>query len=145
MLDELGPPQAIADEAYAGRPTPVASRTTPARWQAVTACGLNALGLLLLGFTGFYAMGPVNVVEAGFLFALPWCATFVLSLLAQNWTPRQRLTSALFYPAVLCAMGALIALMLALVGPAYFNLIPALAVFALAVVVLVRLLKAALR
>lgn len=145
VLDELGPPQAIADEAYAGRPAPVATHGTPSRWQAVTASGLNALGLLLVAFTTFYALGPSSVVESGLLFALPWCAIFVLSLLAQTWTRRQRLTSALLYPATLCGMGAVVALMLALVGPASFNLIPTAAVLVVAAVVLVRLLKAALR
>ena len=29
VLDELGPPQAIADEAYAGHPAPAATRGTP--------------------------------------------------------------------------------------------------------------------
>ena len=145
VLAELGPPQAIADEAYAGRPPAAAARNTPSRWQPVTACGLNALGLLLLTFTTYYAMGPSTVVESGLLFALPWCATFVLSLLAQTWTIRQRLASAFLYPAMLGVMGGLIALMLALVGPALVNLVPTVAALALAVVVLVRLTRAALR
>ena len=144
-LAELGPPQAIADEAYAGRPGLVPTRTTRSQWQAVTACAINALGLLLIAFSTVWAMGPSMVVESGLLLGLPWCAAFVLSMLAQTWTPRQRLASALLYPATLLGMGALIALLLALVGPAFFNTIPALALFALAGVVLVRLTKAALR
>jgi uncharacterized membrane protein len=144
VLAELGPPQAIADEAYAGRPGPP-SHTTPAQWQAVTACAINALGLVLIVFSTWWAMGPSTVIESGMLFAVPWCATFVLSMLAQTWTSRQRLASALLFPATLLGAGALIALMLALVGPAFFNLIPVVALLAVAAVVLVRLTKAALR
>ena len=106
---------------------------------------INALGLLLVAFSTMWAMGPSTVIESGLLFALPWCAAFALSLLAQPWTPRQRIISALLYPTTLLGMGALIALMLALVGPAFFNLIPTAALLALAGVVLVRLTKAALR
>jgi uncharacterized membrane protein len=144
-LAELGPPQAIADEAYAGRPGLVPTRTTRSQWQAVTACAINALGLLLIAFSTVWAMGPSMVVESGLLFGLPWCAALALSMLAQTWTPRQRLASALLYPATLLGMGALMALMLALVGPAFFNLIPTVALLAVALVVLVRLTKAALR
>jgi uncharacterized membrane protein len=74
VLAELGPPQAIADEAYAGRPAPAAMRTNPSQWQAVTACGLNALGLLLTAFSTLWAMGPSIVIESAMVFALPWCA-----------------------------------------------------------------------
>ncbi|TPG19086.1 DUF1700 domain-containing protein [Pedococcus bigeumensis] len=145
VLAELGPPQAIADEAYAGRPAPSPTHDTPSRWQPVTACAINALGLLLVAFSTVWAMGPWEVIASGLLFALPWCAAFALSMLARTWTPRQRLASALLYPATLLGMGALMAVMLALVGPAFFNLIPTVALFVLAAVVLVRLTKAALR
>ncbi len=79
VLTELGPPQAIADEAYAGRPAQVPTRAAPSRWQPVTACAINALGLLLVAFSTMWAMGPSTVIESGLLFALPWCAAFALS------------------------------------------------------------------
>ena len=145
VLAELGPPQAIADEAYAGRPGLAPAPATQSQWQGVTASAINALGLLLIVFSTWWAMGPSTVIESGMLFAVPWCATFVLSMLAQTWTSRQRLASALLFPATLLGAGALIALMLALVGPAFFNLIPIVALLAVAAVVLVRLTKAALR
>lgn len=145
VLDELGPPQAIADEAYAGRPAPVAARTNPSQWQAITACGLNALGLLLIVFFTLWAMGPSVVIESGMVFALPWCAIFVLSMLANTWTTRQRLVSAALFPATLIGMGLVIAVMLALIGPAAVNVIPAALLLIGSLVVLVRLTKAALR
>jgi uncharacterized membrane protein len=144
-LGELGPPQAIADEAYAGRSGLVPARTTRPQWQAVTACAINTLGLVLIGFATWWAMGPSTVVESGMLFAVPWCATFVLSLLAQTWTLRQRLASALLFPATLVGLGVVVGISYSLVGPSLVDTVPAVAVLGAAVWVLVRLTKAALR
>lgn len=148
-LAELGPPQAIADEAYGARTAaPVLpARRPPSPWQAVVACSLNALGLALVALLLLTGLaGAMELLYSGLtVFALPWSGVFALSLLAPVWTRRQRMASALFFPAVIVAFTAVVGIMSAVLGPSVFNLIPAVALFAVAVWVLVRLLKAALR
>ncbi len=115
-LAELGSPQSVADEAYAGRPAhaPVApSRAQASPWTAQVACFLNAAGLALLAVLtlltglGSTSMAP-HLSELAFLataFALPWLLVVALTSMSEVWGSADKLRSILIYPVTLVALG----------------------------------------
>lgn len=145
-LAELGPPQDIADEAYAGRSAaaPTAPRPVP-RWQALTACALNVVGIALAAFSLLVASGPGGILLRGTAWALPWCATVALSFMAPAWDRRDQWWSALIYPAWVATSAGLVALLTVTIGPSVFSLIPMAALLGFFVWRLVKLARAAAR
>ena len=118
-LDELGPPQAVADEAYAGRPQLVAPRSVPATsrvWLPVVVTATAALTqmvlLAVMGTTSGVSSststtstsagqstsvtvtdfdGTIGAGLASFVAALPfWLVLLVLVALTSLWTPREK-------------------------------------------------------
>ncbi len=148
-LSELGPPQAIADEAYAGRPTPPPSspqpRGTPARWQAVVATAINALGLVFAALLMTLSIHPAELLVFGWFYALPWLAGFILAVRSPTWSAREKAASALLFPATLVGLGATVGIIYSWAWPSLVNLVPAVAILGAAFWVLVRLLRSALR
>ncbi|SDP32550.1 hypothetical protein SAMN04489867_2079 [Pedococcus dokdonensis] len=136
-LDELGSPQAIADEAYAGRPaTPPASPPRPGAmsraWVPVTVGVLLGLALLVtvlvIGSLGSYATSDglssdgTTVVDPEVQFTSPgpggvvigllaswffWVPATILTLASPLWTNRQKVTLCLLTPLALVALVAL--------------------------------------
>lgn len=146
-LTGLGPPQAIADEAYAGRPmapAPPASAATPT-WQAVTATAVNALGLALLAVLTLGTAHPSELFFVGWLLALPWLLVVVMSILSPVWDRREKLVSIALIPVVLTCLAAFLLVLVVTVGPNPVNLVVPLVVLGLAVWAVVRLLAKALR
>jgi uncharacterized membrane protein len=145
-LSELGSPQSIADEAYAGQraAVPVVA-PAPSRWQAVVACALNGAGLaylLLLSWAGVSGIDFLGVVP---LFLLPWVGVVALTTVSRVWSPRQKATSIVFGPALLLCLALLGAALLATIGPSPVNAIPILAIFGSSAWILVLLVRQALR
>ncbi len=126
VLDELGPPEAVADEAYQGL-QPVAG--SPARhWMPIVACVLLVLALLLillvLGLSPGSSSSSVTTVDAGGtetqvttneLVAAPgafvlgagfvmlpfWLAATVLAALAPTWSQREKTSVIITAPGLL--------------------------------------------
>jgi uncharacterized membrane protein len=143
-LAELGPPQAIADEAYAGRTAVglTAPRPVP-RWQALTSCALNVVGFALGAFSILVASGPAGILLRGTAWALPWCATVALSFMAPAWDRRDQWLSALIYPAWVATSAGLVALLTVTIDPSVFSVIPIVALWGFFVWRLVKLARAA--
>lgn len=139
VLADLGSPQSVADEAYAGRATPAPG---PKGWLGTTACVINALGIALVTVLSWSVPGPLEIVAVGMLFVLPWCFALVLSMLTPAWTTRQRVTSALLYPATTLAYAAVGEVMVRVFGPRLTNINPMVVLLGVAIWVLVRLVKA---
>lgn len=144
VLAELGPPQAVADEAYAGRPAHAANAPAPVGrlsrpWVPVVVAVLVAVGLLLvLLVTG--SMGGVTtstsvdsagaVVEtselsgsplwmsfAAITFTLPvWVAIALLVGSSPLWVGREKLAVALLVPSAALLSGLLPLLGWGLIG-----------------------------
>ena len=137
VLAELGPPQAIADEAYAGRPAP-SPRRTPAlsrAWVPISVGVLLALALLttitVIGAFSTYAtsesgtydaagraittqhdvdftgVGPSGILMALLASWLFWVPATVLSLASPLWSPRQKVALCLLTPAAVVVMALL--------------------------------------
>lgn len=134
-LAELGPPQAVADEAYAGRPAhaPTSPRRVAAMsrpWVPVVVALLTAVGLLVVLLVAGAASGVVSstsvdssgvVVEtaelsgsplwlsfAALLLALPlWATVALLVGLSPLWVGREKLVVALMVPAAALVAGLL--------------------------------------
>jgi uncharacterized membrane protein len=144
-LAELGPPQAVADEAYAGRPAYVPTSTPRVGamsrpWVPVTVAILTALGLLLVVLVAGTAAGVSSststdstgrVVEtaaelsgspllgsfAAIVAALPlWAGIALLVGLSPLWVGREKVVVALLVPAAALLMGILPLLGWSLVG-----------------------------
>ena len=149
VLAELGPPQAIADEAYAGRPGPLPAAPQPpgppARWQAVVATAINALGLVFTALLMTLSIHPAELLVVGWFYALPWLAGLILAVLSPLWSAREKATSALLFPTTLLGLVVAVGVLYAWAGPSLVNLAPAVAILGAAVWVLVRLLRSALR
>ncbi len=118
-LEELGPPQAVADEAYAGRPQLVAPRSVPATsrvWLPIVVTATAALTqmvlLAVMGTTSGVSTststtststgqstsvtvtdfdGTIGAGLASFFAALPfWLVLLVLVALTSLWTTREK-------------------------------------------------------
>ena len=149
-LAELGSPQSVADEAYAGRspqPTPAPTRPLPSAWPALAATVINAAGmgltLLLSIFGGAMGPHPAEILFGFGLLFLPWVAVCVLSAASQTWSSRDKATSILLLPAFQIALAAVVGIMMWLVGPSFLHLFPTLVLGSGAVWSLVRLARAA--
>lgn len=117
VLAELGPPQAIADEAYAGRPAPSPPRATRSQWQAVTATILNAVGLLLAGLLALAGPHPSEVAFVGLIFTVPWLIGVTLAAMSPVWQTRDKVASSLFFPGLLGALAVVTAIVRPAMGP----------------------------
>ena len=135
-LDELGPPQAIADEAYAGRPASAVAAPRPGplsrTWVPVTVGVLLGLALLVtilvIGSIGGYATsdglssdgstvtdpevqfttpGPGGVLVGLLASWVFWIPATILTLASPLWTNRQKVALCLLTPAALVVMIAL--------------------------------------
>lgn len=114
-LDELGPPQAVADEAYADRPQVMAPRSVPATsriWLPIVVTATAALAQMVLvavmgtmsgvststSSTGRSTSvtvtdfdGTIGAGLASFFAALPfWLVLLVLVALTSLWTTREK-------------------------------------------------------
>ncbi|GAA4110929.1 hypothetical protein GCM10022415_04900 [Knoellia locipacati] len=149
VLTELGSPQSVADEAYAGRPATVvvpSPRRPASPWTAVLATAGNAFALLLLlPLVTFGISAASSLLFAFPVFVLPWLVVCVLTAMSARWNPREKAISALVIPTTVVAVTLVIGIMMALIGPHPVNLVPTLAVLGAALCVLVRLGRSALR
>jgi hypothetical protein len=151
-LAELGSPQSVADETYAGRPAPAPlapPRLRPSPWLAHVACFINGAGLVfltLLTTLGVFASGalkphPSEWIFMAMAFAIPWFSLEVLTSMAEVWGSPDKFRSILLYPVTLVALAVLTGLAelvhVSLLGPA-----AAILVLVAAVRVLVRLVRA---
>lgn len=144
VLAELGPPQAVADEAYAGRPA--YALTSPARagamsrpWVPVVVAILTALGLfvVILVAGGISSVSTSTSVDSGglvvetaelsgsplvgsfasILMTLPlWVPAAVLLGLSPLWVGREKLFVAILVPVAALLMGLLPTLGWGLIG-----------------------------
>lgn len=136
-LDELGPPQAIADEAYAGRPAPSPRRpgALSRGWVPVTVGVLLGLALLatimVVGTFSSYAtsdsgtfdatgkaissehkvdftgVGPSAILAALLLSWIFWVPATILALASPLWSRRQKVALCLLTPAAIAVMAVL--------------------------------------
>lgn len=105
VLAELGPPQAVADEAYAGRPPMAPQRLVrPSPWPACSACLMNTLMLVVLTAFAFVGVNSIEWLFIGTLFAIPWIFLIVLTSMAEAWTPSEKVTSIGVVPGTLVAL-----------------------------------------
>lgn len=144
VLTDLGSPQAVADEAYAECRTS-SDAPEPRRWLGVTACAINALGIAFLTFISWNVMGILEIALLGVVFVLPWCLTVVLSMLTPGWTSRERVTSALLYPATIICYSLGAGLMVAVFGRRLVNVVPIVLLATVAAWMIVRLMRSTLR
>lgn len=146
-LAELGSPQSVADEAYAGRPPlPMPSLRRASPWTGMLAVGINAACIAFLVLIVSSSAAHASEVAFGaVVFLLPWVAVCVLSSMSNTWDGRQKLTSSLLFPMTAIVLTVVIWVMLALVGPHIVNLVPVLVIVAVAAWLLVRLGRSALR
>lgn len=105
VLAELGPPQAVADEAYAGRPPMAPQRLVrPSPWPAYCACLMNTLMLVVLTALALKGVNSIEWLLIGTLFAIPWIFLIVLTSMAEAWTPSEKFTSIGVVPGTLVAL-----------------------------------------
>ena len=161
VLAELGSPQSVADEAYAGRsshahahapaPAPAAaSRPRPSPWTAHVACFLNGAGLALLAFltllslvtSGVMAPHASELVFMAAAFVIPWFFLTVLTSMSDVWGSADKFRSILLYPATLAALGVTTWLV-GLAGIGVVTLLAAMLVLAAAAWALSRLIRSA--
>ncbi|EAP97355.1 hypothetical protein JNB_17833 [Janibacter sp. HTCC2649] len=151
-LAELGSPQSVADEAYAGRPAapPVSpTRVRPSPWTAHAACFLNGAGLAFLAFltlvsvlsSGFMAPHPAELAFLAFGFVIPWFFLMVLTSMSEVWGSPDKFRSILLYPATVVAL-AVMALLVGVTGVGALEPVLAVLIIAAAAWVLVRLVRA---
>ena len=147
VLADLGSPESVADEAYAGRPPlPPAQAPRPSTWPAALAVAINALCLaLLLVPVAFGALHAAEVLMALPIVALPWFVVCLLTSTSTRWTSREKAASMGLLPATVLALSLVVWLMMSLIGPHLVNLVPTLAVLGTASWVLVRLGRSAAR
>lgn len=132
VLAELGPPQAVADEAYAGRGTGAApTGTRPSvmtrSWVPVVVAVAQLIGLLMACLTvgGSSAMVSTNIVDgvevsseltgsplwlipAVFVLTLPlWATVAVLVSVSPLWVGREKAAAMLLIPAAAVLLGVL--------------------------------------
>ena len=148
-LAELGSPQSVADEAYAGRPAsasaPVASREASS-WTAIVATSLNAgcvLFMVLLIATS--TAHPAELAFSFVVFFLPWMVICVLTGLSGTWSHREKIRSILLLPATLVVLTLAIWIALTMLGPHVINLVIALTVVGVAGWQLVKLARSTTR
>ncbi|WP_404384512.1 hypothetical protein LL946_02655 [Knoellia locipacati] len=152
-LAELGSPQSVADEAYAGRPPHVLTQAShPSAWPAVVASVINGAGLAVAGaitllgaaMTGSLAPHPSEVLALVSFFAIPWLVGLILTSMAQVWGTADKVRSSLLYPGTLLALGASTWL-IGLAGAVPLTVLTTVVVLAVAVRTLARLVRSALR
>lgn len=137
VLEQLGPPRAVADEAYASFRPLDAQRTevpNPRHWMPILACVLMILALLVLlvifagtpgstetSTTSSDASGHVTTTHVDHLDPQPgllllvgavatgpfWLAATVLALLAPTWRSRERTLVIALVPAIILATSLL--------------------------------------
>lgn len=149
-LAELGSPQSVADEAYAGRPAPAAPspavpiRRRPSPWLAHVACLVNALMLAVVAMFGLVQPHVMEWFSLLFLFPIPWISLVVLTSMAEVWSSSEKFRSILLIPATIITLGLTTSLITALVGWHDVPLrLTSLAVLAAAVWALVGLVRSA--
>lgn len=147
VLADLGSPESVADEAYAGRPPGGPAQVArPSAWPAALAIAVNALCLvLLLVPVAFGALHAAEVLMALPIVALPWFIVCLLTSTSTRWTSREKAASMGLLPATILALSLVVWLMMSLVGPHLINLVPTLAILGTASWVLVRLGRSASR
>lgn len=147
-LAELGSPQSVADEAYAGRPAlafAAPPRGRPSPWLAHVACFLNGVGLALLALVhalsvlrpGPMTPHPSEWVFLGTVFMIPWFCLIVLTSMTEVWGSTDKFRSILLYPVALLALAVAAMVNLPVVSPVAGVLVVAAATWAL-----VRLIRA---
>ena len=147
-LAELGSPQSIADEAYAGRVTsPLLSprRAAPSLWQAYGACLLNGLMLTALGLLVVLQPHPSEILVLAIMCAIPWAFVIVLTAVTHAWATKEKCVSIGLAPGTV--VGIAVALWFAtsvLYGPTTYAVTMSVIGVA-AVAALVRLVRSAIR
>jgi len=141
VLAELGSPQSVADEAYAGRPG-LARRPRP-RWLATVAVVLNALGLALLVLISVVGPHPLEFLVVGWFYLLPWLAVCVLTALSTVWASRDKALSIALFPATVGVLSILGTFGDRLLAPTMAMLVPFVAFVLAAGGVLLRLHRSA--
>ncbi len=112
-LAELGSPQSIADEAYAGHPasrptdplagTPVAHPSSP--WPPLVACVLNTLMLVPILFLGWLGGHPSEWLFLGPTFTIPWFILLIMTAKSDAWTSTEKSLSILLIPSIVIGLG----------------------------------------
>ncbi|MFC7486499.1 HAAS signaling domain-containing protein [Knoellia sp. CPCC 206453] len=151
-LAELGSPQSVADEAYAGRPAPASAaplRPAPNPWPAHVANVINGLSLALLALltllrvmgSGATAPYPIEWLFLGATFAIPWLLLVVLTSFTNAWGSGDKFRSILLYPMTLVTL-AVATWLVGLAQLDVLELLAALLVLGGAVWTLIRLIRA---
>lgn len=141
VLADLGSPQSVADEAYAGRATSRLGASLSSTGLGVAASCINAVGIALVTLLSWSVAAPLEIVAVGALFVVPWIINVVLSSLTSGWTTKQRVASALLFPATTVAYAAVGEVMVRVFGPSLVNVIPMVLLLGGASWVLLRLVK----
>ncbi|KGN42429.1 HAAS signaling domain-containing protein [Knoellia aerolata] len=122
-LTELGSPQSVADEAYAGRPAPAPPaapaapvRPRPSPWLAQVACVLNGVMLALVLLLGWLVPHGMEWIGLAAFFTVPWLAVAVLTSMTEVWSSGERTRSILLIPATLLGLALLTWVLTALIG-----------------------------
>lgn len=116
-LAELGSPQAVADEAYAGRPAPAAPvRRRPSPWLAQVACVLNGVMLVLVLALGWMQPHALEWIGLAAFFTIPWIALAVLTSMTEVWSSSERFRSILLIPSTVVALALITSILTALIG-----------------------------
>ncbi|GGB83413.1 hypothetical protein N798_05210 [Knoellia flava TL1] len=147
VLADLGSPESVADEAYAGRPPLAVTPSHPGSpLPAMVAVAVNALCIVLLLLPVLFgALHAAEILMALPIVALPWVVVSVLTATSTRWTSREKAAAIGLLPATILALSLVVWLMMALIGPHIVNLVPTLAILGTASWVLVRLGRSALR
>lgn len=147
-LAELGSPQSVADEAYAGQPArvPVApARVRPSPWLAHVACVINGVGLALISLLALLSIlttGPMSPHPSEWMFlamsfAIPWFFLIVLTSMTEVWESPDKFRSILLYPLAVVGLAAAELTSIPVVSPVLACLVIAAGAW-----VLVRLIRA---
>ncbi|GAB3067041.1 HAAS signaling domain-containing protein [Pedococcus soli] len=145
VLTDLGSPQSVADEAWAGRAIPRPGASVRSTWLGIAASCINGLGIALVTLWSWSVTAPFEIIALGTLLVIPWGIAVVLSMLAPGWTTRQRVTSALLFPATTVGYAAVGEVAVRIFGPSLLNIIPMVVVLGVVLWVLVGLVRAVTR
>ena len=113
-LDALGPPQHIADEAYAGRST--TSAPPVPTWHAITATGVNAVGLAFASLLLLVRPHPSEFLFIGWIYALPWLLAVATSAMSPAWRTLDKAASILLFPLVVICLAVMTGILQATLG-----------------------------